>query len=419
MKIFLSNDIPNHAIVQHTLQLIALNKKEKFIQVQNIEHADLSIGIESKNTIQLSSKFFELLQQKTTQHQLHLNTHGRITTPDTQKTDYLSTIFYYVNCVQEYHTSSSDHYGRFNYADSIQKHLGITHTNFVQQLIDEFCNTTPQLNILAQRTRPSKLFLTHDIDYIYKAKNEDGMFALKNKRWLTIFKLLFNHYIGTPDWLNIDRIIAIEKKHGFNSTFFWLTIRDELNSDYNIQSDIIQKQLKLIQASANSIGLHKAIGNTTFESEIKQLPQPIVANRYHFLKFTVNDFQQMQSAGIQLDTSLGFAEEIGFRNSYGLPFMPFDLNQNKTSDLIEVPLNLMDRTLFNSGKSLSEQKETVFNWLNANRFNSIITIDWHNNFFSSLSYNGYQNLYEEILQHAKENNIDCCSPNELIEEFGK
>jgi len=418
MKIFLSSDIPNHAIVQHTLQLIALNKKEKFIQVESPEQADVSIGIAGENTIQLSLKFFELLKEKKTQHQLHLNADGIVMIPDSQKTDYLSTIFYYVNCVQEYHTSSNDKYGRFNYADSIQKHLGITHKNFVQQLIDELCRAIPQLNFLADIKRPSKLFLTHDIDYIYKAKNEDGMFALKNKRWLAIFKLLFNHYIGTPDWLNIDKIISIEKKYGFNSTFFWLTVKDELNSDYNIQSDIIQKQLKLIQASANSIGLHKAIGNTSFELEIKQLPQPIVANRYHFLKFTVNDFQQMQSAGIQLDTSLGFAEEIGFRNSYGLPFMPFDLNQNRTSDLIEVPLNLMDRTLFNSGKSHSEQKETVFNWLNANRFNSIITIDWHNNFFSSLSYNGYQNLYEEILQHAKQNNIDCCSSNELIEEFG-
>ena len=260
-----------------------------------------------------------MLEQKTTQHQEHLNAGGRVIIPNTDQTDYLSTIFYYVNCVQEYHTSSSDKFGRFNYADSIQKHLGITQTNFVQQLIDEFCRAIPQLNFLAERKRPSKLFLTHDIDYIYKAKNEDGMFALKNKRWVAIFKLLFNHYIGTPDWLNIDKITAIEKKYAFNSTFFWLTVQDELNSDYNIQSDIIQKQIKHIQASANSIGLHKAIGNTSFESEIKQLPPPVVANRYHFLKFTVSDFQQMQAAGIQLDSSLGFAEEIGFRNSYGLP----------------------------------------------------------------------------------------------------
>ncbi len=399
------------------MQLVAVNKKAQFILVDSSAQADISIGIARENSIQLSSKFFELLEQKTTQHQEHLNAGGRVIIPNTDQTDYLSTIFYYVNCVQEYHTSSSDKFGRFNYADSIQKHLGITQTNFVQQLIDEFCRAIPQLNFLAERKRPSKLFLTHDIDYIYKAKNEDGMFALKNKRWVAIFKLLFNHYIGTPDWLNIDKITAIEKKYAFNSTFFWLTVQDELNSDYNIQSDIIQKQIKHIQASANSIGLHKAIGNTSFESEIKQLPPPVVANRYHFLKFTVSDFQQMQAAGIQLDSSLGFAEEIGFRNSYGLPFMPFDLNQNKTINLIEVPLNLMDRTLFNSGKTLKEQKETVFNWLDANRYNSIIAIDWHNNFFTDLSYKGYQNLYEEILEYAQQHNINCCSIKELIAEF--
>ena len=72
MKIFLSTDIPNKAIVYYALQLVAFNKLVQFSYVRDRSHADLSVGIGNENTIQLSANFFALLEKKITAPIEHL-----------------------------------------------------------------------------------------------------------------------------------------------------------------------------------------------------------------------------------------------------------------------------------------------------------------------------------------------------------
>lgn len=419
MKIFLSNDIPNKAIVYYTLQLIAFNKKARFFYVRSRAEADVTVGIANENDVRLSELFFSLLAARTTHHSKHLNDKGLVIISDNNAIDYLSSIFYYVNCIQEYFNGNVDQYGRFSYKDSIQYKLGSTEKNFVQQLIDEFCAACPFLSHLSNVERASSIFLTHDIDYVFKAKNEDGMFALKNKRWLDIIKLLFNHYLGKPDWLNIDSIVELEQQYGVSSTFFWLAVKNEWNSDYNFNSSLIQHQLQMVKTSGSVNGIHKAIGNHTFDEELKLFTDEIIANRYHFLKFKVEELVALEAAGIKIDSSLGYTEAIGFRNSYGHPFMPFDLINNRVLNVVEVPMQIMDRTLFNTFLPLNKQREMLSNWLEQNKYNSLITVNWHNNFFTDLTYKGYKELYREILDFSAQHNMKCYLPNDIVQEYFK
>ncbi|MBX2908520.1 MAG: hypothetical protein KF706_02730 [Chitinophagales bacterium] len=416
MKIFLSNDIPNKAIVYYTLQLIAFNKAEKFVYVTERNGCNISVGIGLENTIYLSEKFFQHLKEKKTDSKFHLNSSGRIVLPNNTSTDYLSTIFYYVNCVQEYFATEHDQHERYISANAAQAKFGIKQ-NFVQLLIDEFCETVNELKYLKNKKRPSGFLLTHDIDFVYKSKNEDGMFALKNRRWAAIPKLLFNHYVGTPDWLNMHKIVAIEKRFDFTSNFFWLVKKDKQNSDYRFDSLDIQKQLQIIARSGGTNNLHKAIGNTSFDEELKWFTEKPDANRYHFLKFKVNDFKRIEEAEIKIDTSLGFSDKFGFRNSYGLPFMPFDIEENRVLNFIEVPLNIMDRTFFNLRQTPEFSFSQVEHWMKENTNDCIFTINWHNNFFSELTYAGYEKFYIKMLEYFKANNMKCYTMKDLKEEF--
>lgn len=416
MKIFLSNDIPNKAIVYYTFQLIAFNKSEKFIYVTERSNCNISVGVGFGNTVRLSEKFFQYLKEKKTGSKFHLNDNGKIILFDTYVTDYISTIFYYVNCVQEYFATEYDRYGRFISTNAAQAKFGMKQ-NFVQLLIDEFCESIAELKHLKDKKRPSGFLLTHDIDFVYKSKNEDGMFALKNRKWAAIPKLLFNHYVGTPDWLNMHKIVAIESKFGFTSNFFWLVKKDKQNSDYQFSCLDIQKQLQIIGISGGTNNLHKAIGNTSFEEEMKWFKEKPEANRYHFLKFTVHDFKKIEAAEIKIDTSLGFSDSFGYRNSYGLPFMPFDIEENRVLNFVEVPLNIMDRTFYNLKQPPQVSFYQVLEWMKENRSNSIFTINWHNNFFSELTYAGYQKFYINMLEYFKETNMKCYTLNELKQEF--
>lgn len=417
MKIFLSTDIPNKAIVYYALQLVAFNKLVQFSYVKDRSHADLSVGIGNENTIQLSANFFALLEKKITAPIEHLQLNGRVMLPN-GNTDYVSTIFYYVNCIQEYYCNEFDRYGRFEFLNSAQHLFGVE-GNFVQQLIDEFFTATNGLNRLPIKQRPATAFLTHDIDFVYQAKNEDGMFALKNKRWFSIVRLLYNHYLGTPDWLNIPQIVSLEKQLGFTSNFFWLPIKNELNSDYDFSSSQIQEQLEIVSSYGGTNHLHKAIGTTTFKEEMSLFKQLPLANRFHFLKFTVADFAHMAQAGIRVDSSLGFANNFGFRNSYGLPFMPFDLSTNSVLNLVEVPMQIMDRTFFNLNYTTTQVEKIIADWILASNSNTVITINWHNNFFSNLTYAGYERIYRNTLQLLRHNGIRSVSVEDIIEEYGK
>lgn len=417
MKVFLSPSLPNKAIVYYTLQLIALNKQFHIAYVSEPHLADVTIGVEPNNDIQVSKRFFQLLAKRETNFTKHFSGNIKTIQNEAGQTDYLSTIFFYTNCVQEFFATQFDSYGRFSYANSLQSHFKNTHENFVQQLIDEFCTATKVFNQQKTENRKSAFFLTHDIDDIFKAKNEDGKFALLHGKWWHIPRLLWNHYLGIPDLLNMQQIINLEKQFGFCSTFFWLPLQNRQNADYNFSSKLIEQQYALVKQSGCSNGIHKAWSDNNFEDELKVFPEKITANRYHFLKFTVHDFLKLEAAGIEIDTSLGYSEQFGFRNNYGLPFHPFDLTENRVVKTLEVPMHVMDRTFFNQKISPPLAAANLQNWMSQNLENTVFTINWHNNFFTDLKYKGYKELYLQLLQFFHVHQMKCYTLNELKKDF--
>ena len=52
--------------------------------------------------------------------------------------------------------------------------------------------------------------------------------------------------------------------------------------------------------------------------------QPLMeSNRFHFLKIKNPDsYREMEDAGITSDSSIGFPYQMGFKNSFGMPYFP-------------------------------------------------------------------------------------------------
>ena len=216
--------------------------------------------------------------------------------------------------------------------------------------------------------------------------------------------------------------MAIESQYGFRSTFYWLVHMDKQNADYQISSAPIQAQLKYITDQGFEIGLHKSLRDTSFGEELKLLNAngKTEGQRYHFLKFNLpKAWDELEKAGLKLDTSLGFSEDFGFRNSYGLPFMPFNLKQNRVYNLIELPMNVMDGNFFYQGKTLAQAEESLIEWLDKNKENTVITINFHNNFFDDMLYAGYDKLYITLLRYFKEEGLTSMTQKSLIGEFYK
>ena len=464
MNIFIEQNQPFSAPIKWVFALIGANKNIVFNFINTIENADLIISnsinsdiyldfnfykqIENndfnvKNPLNTEGSFFELkiknLKLNSTINSINnselnsfnlelnsCNNSGLNTINNSPKTDYLAAIFYLVNCLQEYNATSFDVHQRFQFSASWQAQTGTITQNIVQHIINLFLGNQPKLRHLASKFRESCVFLTHDIDGLYNAWKTEGLWAAKNFRLDKILHLLYLEAIRRPAWFNIDDILKLHTEYDVRSTFFFLTEKGKntegvFHADYDVNSNKIKQLFSRIKAHKSEIGLHKsALINSDFNSELNKLPlNTIKSNRYHFLKFQLPEaWQIMENAGIDLDASLGFAEQFGFRNSYGLPFSPYNFEEKKAMNLIVTPLNIMDGTISHYMKMpSSEVAKTTINFLENNRKDAILSLLWHNREFSPFRYGAYLGIYKEILSYLYDRKIKTITASEIVEKF--
>jgi len=340
------------------------------------------------------------------------------------RTDYLLTAFYLVNSLQEYKAEGTDEVGRYPYIQSFQYKHGCVTDNLVRDLFHEFISENFSFLLENQKDRRSSFFLSHDIDSIYGALYQDGLYAIKQGRIDVLLKLMYHVLIQKPDWLNMDQIVSLESEYGLKSTFFWLVNRGRVNdrmvnADYDIAGTPIRRQLDMIEKKGFETGLHKSISEDSYNQEIEKLGRNTRINRNHYLKISLPaHYDLIQASKIKVDCSLGYAEHYGFRNSLAIPFRPFDLKHHQAYDFLEVPLTVMDGTFQRYMKLRpDESSKLVISFLEKHKYNALISVLWHNHFFNSYKFHGNLKPYINILKYIKENNLESLGYQELLSNF--
>ncbi|MDZ4823194.1 MAG: hypothetical protein SH856_07030 [Flavobacteriales bacterium] len=420
MKIFIEKNPLFYPEVRYTWELICRYIGVPFMEVNEQQAAELSVG-GSGCSVCVSHSFFRGIGEKQFSQEKRLNENGVVHNDD-GSLDSTSTIFYLVNCIQEYESTYTDEIGRFDFEASAQCRLGITLENKVGKLIDALCEQFPVLKFV-NRSRKSRIFLSHDIDTVHGSKGEDGKWALRNGRLDVLLKLIADMVIQKPHWLNMKKIMDVESAMGFKSVFFWLMNKGrinqrEVNADYDFHSRQIQKQVQLVEANGCVNGLHKSISAETITEEMKRSGFHSSINRNHYLKFILPDhFNQCEAAGLQFDASLGFASHHGFRNSFAMPFVPYNFTQRKPYSFMEIPLHIMDGTFHQYLQlPVNEVASSCIQLLERNNTNAVISILWHNVFFSEYKYGGYFKQYKKILEYLYESDWEQILPSQMEEE---
>jgi hypothetical protein len=415
MKIFVE---PNKNFTEEIKYVFRTLTHTNGIRVEFVADAadsQISAGSSIGFTFNVSESFYTEIGVKKLNHAQHLKKDCVIRN-DNGEPDYLSTVFYMINSLQEYGDADTDEIGRFKYTNSYQNKFANIEDNLVGRYSQQ---------ILGQSQNPkSRIFLSHDIDSINGAVLQDSFFLLKKGNPLPIFRLVMNAVLQRPDWLNMDKIMKIEDEYSLKSTFFWLVNKGrlnkrEVNSDYSINNRNIRALQNSIETMGWENGLHKSISPDSYKEELTKLALPTIANRNHYLKFRLPDlYTDIEASGLKLDASLGFAEAVGFRNSFGLPFHPFNLRERKPHSFVEVPLTVMDGTLKQyRGVPLNETAPQIISFLEKNKTGCVISVLWHNTFFSDYKFAGYVKVYREILEYIHANGLRSINPGEIVKEF--
>jgi hypothetical protein len=335
--------------------------------------------------------------------------------------DIIAAAFYFLSGWQEYHSSDRDQFGRFPYQKSLQYKLGIITRPVVNYYFDILKTAIEQAARvkLVPRFNPDAGFtvcLTHDIDNTESAWKAEGRVALQKGRLLDFFKLLVARLKGRDAWFNWTDIARQIHQAGGISTFFFLCqnkpYRGTRNADYTIEKEKYQSAITSLKSGGNEIAVHgsleAALNPALFLLEKARLPGFIRGNRFHYLRF---DPQRtpglLDTAGMDYDSTLGFAEHFGFRHGYCFPFRLFNFRENKPYHFLEIPLILMDVTLDHPNYLQLKAKEVLPAitpvLAEIRKFQGCFTLLWHNeNFRAYKKHNGGQvlaQILEELSRH--------------------
>lgn len=350
--------------------------------------------------------------------------------------DIVASTFYFLSGWNELINSNKDNFGRVKYEDSIIKELnisGIPVVNYYFDILREAIETIAKKDIKINRWEKNKfaVSLTHDIDTCKSAWIEGSFSELKRKRFFSIPKLIVKRLFNNDEWFNFKTITDIERAFDASSTFYFLPRKGKdgnwKNADYNIKSKSIQNIISSLKTNQNEVGVHGSFGTHVnikkFKTDIENINcNPIAGNRFHFLMFDPEKTASvLEESGIKYDTSLSFAEQIGFRRSTCYPFYLYNFEKDRISPVIEIPLIVMDSTLSNRkylGLSQQVSLPLIFNLVDEiKKFEGVFTILWHNTFFSEYKYNGWKDVYVSTLDYCKKNNGLLTTGNFIYEKI--
>jgi hypothetical protein len=277
--------------------------------------------------------------------------------------DPLASMFYVLSRMEEYTTTVYDDHDRYMARNSVLFKYNWLQKVMVDRWNAALHNFLNRLGVLSEAFEPGKVRMipTFDIDNAYAYKYKIGPrkwlatakdFLQGNRNRLIERKLVRQDRGGDP-YDSYDTIEAIVKK-GFDVKMFWL-LGDYAKFDKNISyrneahRTLIQRMGKLME-----IGIHPSYKSNSYDYLIhiekerleSILDQNVKSSRQHFLKLKLPyTYESLILNSIEVDYTMGYAEEIGFRAGTARSFNWFDLSKNRKTELIIRPFAYMDGTL--------------------------------------------------------------------------
>ena len=340
--------------------------------------------------------------------------------------DVISAAFYLLSGWQEFFSGERDRHGRFPYAASVQHQYGFVTVPVVNYYFDVLKTAVEQVTgqPLAPRRwgdtqAPFATFVTHDIDNLYSAWKQPATAALRAGNLLGFGRKAGQHFTHPDAWDNLAEVQQIVASYGAKSTVFFLPEhRPGTNGTPNADYQVEHAWPRLAAAIGNSeVALHGSIGRATHADHLRReqhrLRQcsghEVQGNRFHYLSWEPRLTPAiLDSLAFRYDSTLGFAEHFGFRNSYCGPFHPFDFSQNCPCRFLEIPLNVMDATLYHPNylqlapDEILPALQPMFEQVE--RFGGVCTVLWHNENFDPANEHNGPREFHSIMEYLRNRN---------------
>jgi hypothetical protein len=199
---------------------------------------------------------------------------------------------------------------------------------------------------------------------------------------------------------------------GLASAFYFMTARtdERFDAGYQLDQPWLLDTMRQIHARGHELGLHPSYGSFQDAAQIRReyerlvetcgrigITQDAWGGRQHFLRWeNPVTWRAWAQSGLTYDSSLGYANRVGFRCGVCHEYPTFDLLERRPLGLRERPLLVMDMAVLEAPTLAGV--ETVIR--HCRRFGGELTLLWHN---SQLVSRRQRAVYQEVLSLALRN----------------
>lgn len=326
--------------------------------------------------------------------------------------DVFGSAFYMLTRYEELVLPDRDDHGRFPAKASLAFREGFLELPLVDAYVDALAQILARKwPGLTRRARASALVLSHDVDWpvgtlglsplaVARAcmgdvlKRRDTHLAARRAR---AFVQVRGGRFDKDPCNTFDFMMDTSERCGVRSAFYFITDHPFGRTDgtYEVDDPWIIALLRRIAARGHEIGLHPSY--TSYDDphrtrlEFERLRSAARAagveqagwgGRQHYLRWrNPVTWRNWADAGLQYDSTMGFADHVGFRAGTARPYQVFDLASRTVLPLQERPLVAMDVTLQSYMGLSSEDAGRRLQSLSAvcRRYGGDLTLLWHNN----------------------------------------
>lgn len=309
-----------------------------------------------------------------------------------------------------------DNLGRFPAAASLAYQEGFLERPIINEYLEILWQwLSGHFPELRRKKRQFAIMPTHDVDNPFWSMTVDWPHRLRmllgdvvkrrdfaglKTHMSYIANAVSGHYHADPH-NTFDMIMDISEAHNLTSHFYFMTAQDrnEKDGNYDIMHPEVRRLARDMLVRGHKIGIHPGFGSYQTGRFIKgdadklrqmidaeKLPVEQFGGRQHYLHWAAPaTWQYYEEAGITYDTTLSYADHIGFRCGICYDYPVYNVVTHERYDLREYPLTVMECSgLAERYMNLSYEemlvrcrslKEKV------QKYQGIFVILWHNTSF--------------------------------------
>ena len=359
--------------------------------------------------------------------------------------DILASCFFMVSRYEEVVLDVKDEHDRFPASASLAYKEGFLDRPVVNEYMELLWGWMQALapglkrRALWPQNSDFAVCLTHDVDVLRKYSAVPPVLPiagliLRQRKPGQGLKMATD-YLGTllhvkKDPLDtFDYMLDLERSYGFRSSFYFMVGGDStFDNRYSVTDRGVVKLIRKIEDRGCEVGLHPSYDSykqADYTVAEKRALDEVVGStdygcRQHYLRWRTPDTWRCQEgAGLLYDTTLSFADHAGFRCGFCLPYRPFDVLQNRTVDIWELPLTVQEGTLAGAAyQNLGPEEayaDTVQLIQAAKACHGVFVLLWHN---SSLDpdgpWAGWNEVYERLMHYISAQNAWVTSGREIV-----